>query len=157
MSITSFVFSLLVLAAAANTPHNFTIIDFWQKKCDEGDSKACGKIESNKLAETKLAKLNQLADAFRDDINAEDFLLDNKPNLGKAYPQVIKGYLQSVDDPQLGQGDRYAIEYCAKHFHNYWLNKKFWWPTDAEDKPDWGTIYVYIVDHYHGVCLNQPF
>ena len=157
MGFNSVFFSALLLLTAAGAPHNFTIVDFWKKKCDEGDERACEKIEGSKQAEAKLARLNQLADVFRDQIKEEDFLLDDKPNLGKAYPQVIEGYLRSLDDPQLGQGDRYAIEYCARHFHNYWLNKKFWWPTDAEDKPDWGTIYVYIVDHYHGVCLNQPF
>ena len=146
-----------IFLTAVNTPHNFTIIDFWQKKCDEGDAKACEKIEANKLAEVKLARLNKLADTFRDTINADEFLIDDKPNLGKAYPLVINEYLASLDNAQPGQGDKNAIQYCAKHFHNYWLNKKFWWPTDAEDKPDWGTIYVYIVDHYHGVCLNQPF
>ncbi len=157
MSINYIFLCTSLFIAAVNTPHNFTIIDFWQKKCDEGDTKACAKIEDNKLAEVKLAKLNRLADTFRDKIKKDEFLLDDKPNLAKAYPLVINEYLASLDDDIRVQGDKYAILYCAKHFHNYWLNKKFWWPTDAEDKPDWATIYVYIVDHYHGVCLNQPF
>ncbi|NKB36129.1 MAG: hypothetical protein GKR93_03025 [Gammaproteobacteria bacterium] len=157
MSINFVILSSAIFIASVNTPHNFTIIDFWQKKCDEGDTQACGKIEDNKIAEVKLAKLNKLADIFRDNIRAEEFLLEEKPNLGKAYPLVINEYLTSLDDDLSAQGDKNAIEYCAKHFHNYWINKKFWWPTDARDEPDWGTIYVYIVDHYHGVCLNQPF
>jgi hypothetical protein len=157
MSFISFYLSAALLVLAANEPHSFTIIDFWQRKCDEGDKAACIKMENNKLAEVKLDKLNALASEFRDSIKPEEFLLEEKPNLAKAYPLVIKSYLAAFKEPQDAAPEEFTIDYCAGHFHNYWLNKKYWWPTDIEDKPDWGTIYVYIVDHYHGICLNTSF
>lgn len=147
-----------VLLAAAEGPHNFTIIDYWQRKCDEGDASACSKLQSNKDSEKKLENLTRLSTDFERALVREDFMLDEKkPNLGKAYPLVIESYLASLSEKSTIGSDKYAVDYCAKHFHNYWLNKKLWWPTDAEDKPDWRTIYVYIVDHYHGICLKQPF
>lgn len=149
--------SAVLLVAAANEPYSFTIANFWQAKCDKGDKAACIKLENSKLAEKKLVKLNALADAFRDSIDPDEFLLGKKPNLGKAYPLVLETYLASFDVQKDSMPEKFAIDYCAKHFHNYWLNKKFWWPTNMEDKPDWGTIYIYIVDHYHGICLKQPF
>ena len=157
MSIILFCFSATLVLAAVNEPHSFTIIDFWQRKCEEGDKAACVKLETNKQNELKLENLNSLASKFQENIIPEDFLLDKKPNLDKAYPLVIKNYLESFTTQQIKNAGEFAIDYCAKHFHNYWLNKKYWWPTNSEDKPDWGTIYVYIVDHYHGLCLRQPF
>ena len=157
MSFSTFFLSTTLLVAAANAPHTFTIMDFWQGKCNKGDKAACVKLEESKLVGQKLDKLNSLADEFRDSINAMEFLLSKKPDLGKAYPLVIKSYLHSFSDPEQSAPEEFTIEYCARHFHNYWLNKRYWWPTDIEDKPDWGTIYIYIVDHYHGICLNQPF
>jgi len=157
-------FYTLLLATLAATPlraqtppHSFTILDYWQDKCETGDETACRRLRANQQAQQKLEKLNTLADRFRDGIDADEFMLDNKPDLGKAYPLVIKNYLVAFDVQGGEAVDTHAIDYCARHFHDYWLNRKFWWPTDAEDKPDWGTIYVYIVDHYHGICLSRPF
>lgn len=157
MSPTAFFICTFLLLATNSEPHSFTIIDFWQRKCEEGDLAACAKLESNKLNEHKLEKLNSLASSFQENILPEDFLLDKKPNLEKAYPLVIMNYLQLFADQRDKNPGKFAIDYCAKHFQNYWLNKKYWWPTNIEDKPDWATIYVYIVDHYHGLCLKQPF
>lgn len=148
---------LSVVLASADGPKNFTIMDYWRSKCEEGDQVACAKLEKSKEANAKLIKLNALADAFSVSINPEEYMLGKKPNLGKAYAVVLESYLESFPQDDGSGGDKYAIDYCSKHFHNYWLNKKFWWPTDAEDKPDWSTIYVYIVDHYHGICLNRSF
>jgi hypothetical protein len=157
MSPSAFFLSTVLLLATNSEPHSFTIIDFWQRKCEEGDKAACSKLETNKQNELKLENLNSLASKFQESIKSKDFLLDKKPNLGKAYPLVIKNYLESFKTQQFKNLGEFVIDYCAKHFHNYWLNKKYWWPTNSEDKPDWGTIYVYIVDHYHGLCLRQPF
>jgi len=148
----------LFLAIAANgAPHSFTIVDFWQGKCDAGEQEACARVEQNQLAEAKLDKLNALATEFRDSIDEPEFLLDEKPNLGKAYPLAVRAYLKGFKDSGLPPAEEAVIEYCARHFHDYWLNTKYWWPTDIEDQPDWGTIFVYIVDHYHGICLRQAF
>lgn len=148
--------SLLILLAEG--PHNFTIIDYWERICNEGDEKACAKLEANINSAEKLDNLTRLSKDFDNTLVREDFMLDKrKPNLGKAYPIVISSYLDSLETENTLASDQYAIDYCAKHFHNYWLNKKLWWPTNDEDKPDWRTIYVYIVDHYHGICLKQPF
>ncbi len=157
MSPTAFISSAVLLLATNSEPHSFTIIDFWQGKCEEGDLAACAKLETNKLNQQKLEKLNSLATEFQGDIDPEEFLLDKKPNLAKAYPLVINHYLKSFEDQQIKNPGEFTIDYCAEHFHSYWLNKKYWWPTNKEDKPDWGTIYVYIVDHYHGLCLRHPF
>jgi hypothetical protein len=152
-----FCFSAALGTAAVNQPHSFTIIDFWQGKCDAGEETACKKLEQNKLNEEKLEILNALAAKFQTDIQPDEFMLDKKPDLGKAYPLVIKSYLSAFTEQLAAKPEEFAIEYCAKHFHNYWLNKKYWWPTNIEDEPDWATIYIYIVDHYHGICLRRPF
>jgi hypothetical protein len=157
MSLISFYLSSILVVAAVSEPHSFTIIDFWQRKCDEGELAACAKMETNKRDEKKLAKLNSLASKFETNIVPEDFLLGKKPNLAKAYPIVIEGYLDAFEEQQNEKPAKFAIDYCAQHFHKYWLNQKYWWPTNINDEPDWGTIYVYIVDHYHGLCLKRPF
>ena len=157
MGLISFYLSSILVVTAANEPHSFTIIDFWRGKCEEGDLAACARLETNKRDEKKLAKLNSLASKFETNIVPEDFLLGKKPNLAKAYPIVIEGYLDAFEEQQNEKPAKFAIDYCAQHFHKYWLNQKYWWPTNINDEPDWGTIYVYIVDHYHGLCLKRPF
>jgi hypothetical protein len=143
--------------AAANEPYSFTIIDFWQSKCDAGESGACKKLENNKLNQQKLEKLNFLAEEFQSAIIPAEFLQNNKPDLGKAYPLVIKNYLSAFNEHMASKPEEFTLQYCAKQFHEYWLNKKYWWPTNIKDEPDWATIYIYIVDHYHGICLRRSF
>ena len=81
MSFLPLYLSAALLLVAVNEPHSFTMVDFWQRKCDEGDKSACTKIEGNKLGEQKLDKLNMLAYQFRDSIHAEDFLLNTVAKL----------------------------------------------------------------------------
>ena len=59
-------FSASLSLVADNQPYSFTIIDFWQRKCEEGDSAACVKLETNKLNEQKLEKLDSLASEFQE-------------------------------------------------------------------------------------------
>ncbi len=84
-------------------------------------------------------------------------MLDEKtPNLEGAYPGVMQDHLES----EIAAGEDLTLDVvrlsgCANHYHNHWVNKKLWWPTDDEYKPDWASIYVFIVDHYYGFCLKS--
>ena len=73
MSLVQILLSTILVLAAAEKPHSFTIIDFWQGKCEEGDESACLKLETGKQNELKLEKLNTLATKFQTNIKPEDF------------------------------------------------------------------------------------
>ncbi len=151
------VFFGLLLAVTAAQPHAVSLEEFLKKECQNGVEKDCEKLTDLKLQLVKQKRLQERAVLYGQRINGNRPMLDEKtPNLEEAYPGVMQDHLES----EIAAGetltlDEVRIPGCANHYHNHWVNKKLWWPTDDEYKPDWALIYVFIVDHYYGFCLKS--
>jgi len=152
------IIALFILIVAAQ-PHRFSMLDFWEKKCKAGNVASCERLESSKAGVEKLARLDTLARKYGDNVKREALEKQGKPLLNIAYRQVMDDFIKSENE--VGNNeihyDESAINYCADHFHNYWVNKKLWWPTDVNGNPGWTDIYYYIIDHYYGICLRRYF
>ncbi len=148
-----------ILFVVLNEPHQFSMLDFWEKKCREGDTESCQRFEDSKVGVKKLERLDSLALRYGDNANRDELEKEGKPLLNLAYKQVMEDFIEAEQDTGNGEltYDEDAINYCADHFHNYWVNKKLWWPTDVNGDPSWTDIYYYIVDHYYGICLRRYF
>ncbi len=149
-----------LLPAVLAEPRHFSMLDFWQQKCDAGDTRACVRLQGSRADVDKLARLDQRAEEYGRRIDQDAMLgSDGKPKLAAAYRQVIREFI--VAEHALGNDelsyDEMTVAYCADHYHHYWTNQKLWWPTDENGKPDWIGIYFYVIDHYYGVCLRRYF
>ncbi len=149
-----------VLLAVLAAPREFSMADFWERKCAAGEATACARLENVKRDAVKLERLDRLARRYGAAADRPALERDDgKPRLNLAYKQVMADFIeaeQAAGDKALSY-DAESVDYCAGHFHNYWLNRKLWWPTDDAGAPDWTSIYYYIVDHYHGICLRRYF
>ncbi len=149
----------LLLFIVLNEPHQFSMLDLWEKKCADGDVEACRRFENAQAGVKKLERLDELALRYGDSVNRDELEQDGKPLLNVAYKQVMEDFIEAehnLGNKELNYDDA-AVSYCADHFHNYWVNKKLWWPTDDNGDPSWTDIYYYIVDHYYGICLRRYF
>ena len=154
MLITSLVF-LVVL----NEPRQFSALDLWARECKAGDTAACERLEKAQAGAGKLARLDNLAQRYGARADRGELEEDGLPRLNLAYIQVMRDFIDAehaAGNRELDY-DEEAVNYCADHFHNYWRNRKLWWPTDENGDPSWTNIYYYIVDHYHGICLRRYF
>ena len=96
---------------------------------------------------------------YGENANRDALEKDGRPLLNLAYIEVMEDFIEAeheAGDTELNY-DEAAVSYCADHFHNYWVNRKLWWPTDVNGDPSWTDIYYYIVDHYYGICLRRHF
>ena len=147
----------LFLAVAAVQPKAVSMERFLENECNKGVQKDCEKLTELKQQLVKQERLQERAVLYGKRINGKGPMLDEKtPNLEGTYPDVMQDYLES--ETAAGETltlDKVRLPGCANHYHNHWVNKKLWWPTDDEYKPDWASIYVFIVDHYYGFCLKS--
>ena len=130
-----------------------TLREYLQRKCNEGEEKSCQRAEAMLQGEKLGDRIDELGDRFAatvDRLNRED---NNKPILKNAYLDVLDHYFKSSIKQGEQTPNNETFTLCAEHFHDYWRNRKMWWPTNEEGKPDWSAIYYYIVDHYYGYCL----
>jgi len=147
----------LLLAIAAVQPHAVSMEEFLEKKCQSGTEKDCEELADLKVQLVKQERLQERAVLYGQRLNGNGPMLDEKtPNLEGAYPGVMQDHLES----EIAAGEDLALDEvrlprCASHYHNHWVNKKLWWPTDDDYKPDWASIYVFIIDHYYGFCLKS--
>ena len=152
--------SLLVsglLIVAANQPHEHTLEDLLKFKCDKGNQQACQQLQEIDAGKEEAERLQQRVTVFSKVLAERNLMLDEKrPDLRAAYPLVMGDYInalhESGSDEVLVSTAR--LQQCATHYHEFWINKKLWWPND-DGKPDWEDIYVFIVDHYYGFCVKQ--
>ena len=128
--------------------------EYHQRQCNKGIQKSCQKAEAMLQGEYLADRIVKLGDIFATTVNRLQREEDNKPMLKKAYVDVLNDYFNSgtKEGKELVITNE-VITLCGEHFHDYWRNRKMWWPTDEKGKPDWSTIYYYIVDHYYGYCL----
>ena len=146
-------------AVVAAEPRQFSALELWERKCREGEAAACERAQRARAGAGKLQRLDDLAQGYGARADRAQLEQDDKPLLNLAYKQVMDDFIRSeraAGGEELDY-DEETIDYCSEHFHNYWLNKKIWWPTDENGAPDWTDIYYYIVDHYFGVCLRRNF
>ena len=151
--------SALLLFAVLNQPHQFSMLDLWEKNCKAGDVDACRRFEDAQAGVEKLERLDGLALRYGENVNRDELEQDGRPLLNLAYKQVMADFIEAeheLGNMELSYDDD-AVSYCADHFHNYWVNRKLWWPTDVNGDPSWTDIYYYVVDHYFGICLRRYF
>jgi len=147
----------LLLAIAVAQPYAVSLEEFLEKECDKGVQKDCENLADLKSQLVKQKRLQERAVLYGQRINGNGSMLDEKiPDLAGEYPGVMQDHLES----EIAAGETLSLDEarlpgCANHYHNHWVNKKLWWPTDDEYKPDWASIYVFIVDHYYGFCLKS--
>lgn len=148
---------LILLLVIAAEPQSVTMQEFFQRECDKGDQLACQKLESLSADLVIQKRLTERSEKFWDDIDTSKLMLDKKkPNLQAAYPLVVKDFIATQNQAGIDEVvDEERLPECALHYHDYWINKKLWWPENEEGMPDWTAIYLYIVDHYYGYCLRQ--
>ena len=154
MFITSF-----ILFSVLNEPHQFSALDLWERECNGGDQEACERFANAQAGAGKLARLDGLAQRYGVRADRAELEDAGRPRLNIAYKQVMQDFIgaeHAAGELELSY-DEETINYCADHFHNYWINRKLWWPTDENGAPSWTDIYYYIVDHYHGICLRRYF
>jgi len=147
----------LLLTIATAQPHAVSMEEFLENECEKGVQKDCETLADLRVQLVKQKRLQESAVLYGQRINGNGPMLDEKtPNLEGAYPGVMQDHLESEiaagEDLTL---DEVRLPGCAIYYHNHWVNKKLWWPTDDEYKPDWASIYVFIVDHYYGFCLKS--
>ena len=131
-----------------------TLREYHQRKCNEGEEKSCQRAEAMLQGERLGDRIVELGDHFAGTVDRLKREENNKPILKDAYIDVLDDYFKSSSKKGEGQASNNEIfTLCAEHFHDYWRNRKMWWPTDEDGKPDWSKIYYYIVDHYYGYCL----
>jgi hypothetical protein len=130
--------------------------EFHQRKCNEGNKDSCGRATDMLEGEQHAERIVQLGDHFAAEVDRSVLEEDRKPILSEAYLDVLDDYFKAEAENGIKQAvaDE-MIKLCAEHYHDHWRNRKMWWPTDDEGKPDWSTIYYYIVDHYYGYCLRS--
>lgn len=147
----------LLFAVAAAQPHAISVEDFLERECNRGIEKDCGKLTDLKKQLVKQERIQTRAVLFGERVNGKGPMLDEKtPNLEAVYPDVMHDHIQYESEAgEVLTLDEIRLPSCANHYHNHWVNKKLWWPTDDDRKPDWASIYVFIVDHYYGFCLKS--
>ncbi len=133
-----------------------SVREFHQRKCSEGISESCERASAMLEGEQHADRIVELGDIFAVNVDRSAREEENKPILKQAYLDVIDDYFKQESEKGLKltvAND--MLELCAEHFHHYWRNRKMWWPTTDDGKPDWSTIYYYIVEHYYGYCLRS--
>ena len=145
-----------LLMVAVAEPTHVTLEDLLTFKCENGNTKACEEVKQIQKQKELTKVLDDRVAVFSEILENQNLMLDEKrPNLEAAYPLVMSDYFQGLH--HAGKLESLVSEAklaeCAGHYHNHWINKKLWWPSN-EGKPDWESIYVFIVDHYYGFCLK---
>ena len=129
--------------------------EYHQRQCNEGEQESCQKAQAMLQGDQLADRIVELGDNFASSVNRLKREENNKPILKDAYVDVLDNYFESSNKKGSGQASsNEVITLCGEHFHDYWRNRKMWWPTNDKGKPDWSTIYYYIVDHYYGYCLE---
>ncbi len=130
--------------------------EYHQRKCNEGNTDSCERAADMLVGEQHAERIVELGDNFAVVVDRSVMEEDRKPILRDAYHDVLEDYFKAEAENGIKQGvTNEVINLCAEHYHDYWRNRKMWWPTDDAGEPDWSTIYYYIVEHYYGYCLRS--
>jgi len=149
-------FLTILVPAVEEATHTVTMTGFFERECKSGRQSACERLRDLEEGLVVQEKLNRLSGEFGSREDEHIMLSGRKPDLQAVYPLVMRDYFASgagEEDREMLAEER--LPECARHYHNYWINKKLWWPTADDGTPDWPAIYLYIVDHYYGYCLKK--
>lgn len=144
------------LSAVAGEPKSVTVEDFLRKECNSGNQESCARLDELSASLKIQKRLAVRSHEFWKTIDTSQYMLGNKPNLQKVYEPVIRDFIKT--EQQAGESitvKEYMLPQCSQHYHNFWINKKLWWPQNEDGTPDWPSIYEFIVDHYFGYCLRH--
>jgi len=148
-----FFISFLLISSLASAE---SLREYQERKCKEGNPDSCERAGDMLEGEKHAERIVKLGDHYAADLNRSELEEDNKTVLRDAYLDVLDDYFKAESGNGIKQAVSAAvINLCADHYHDHWRNRKMWWSTDDEGKPDWSTIYYYIVDHYYGYCLRS--
>jgi len=130
--------------------------EFQERQCKQGKQESCERAADMLAGEKHAERIEVLGDKFARNVDRSEREVDKKPILIKAYTDVLDDYfkVEAENGIKLSVAAD-VINLCAEHYHDYWVNRKMWWPTNDAGQPDWSTIYYYIVDHYYGYCLRS--
>lgn len=143
--------SMISFAAVAES-----VREYHQRECSIGVAKSCKRAEALLEGERHADRIVELGDIFAKHIVRTEFEEDNKPILKKSYLPILDDYFSNETENGIKTSlSDAALTMCAEHFHDHWLNRKLWWPTGEDVKPDWSKIYYYTVEHYYGFCLRD--
>ena len=149
-------FSILICSVITTTAFAESVREFHQRQCAKGIEKSCKRAEALLEGERHADRIVELGDLFAQQVIRTEYEEDNKPILKKSYLPIMDDYFSNESDNGIKKfvSDEMLLM-CAEHFHDHWRNRKLWWPTDEDVKPDWSTIYYYTVEHYYGFCLRD--
>jgi len=134
-------------------------LDRLMERCSKGDTKACSELD--KLTEkhkSQIDRQNAQADAFQADSHSLGIETNNKPDIRKAYPIILNRYMSSdaVEPVHRTRGLKPdQINICAKHLHDLYFKHGKEIPSLESGKPDWGIIYLVVIDHYFRYCSRK--
>jgi len=131
-------------------------LDRLMESCSNGNDKACNEIDE--LAEKykeQIDKLNKQADNFQADSSLLGIENNGKPNITKAYPIILKRYMSSdtVEPIHKQKGVKpELVEICSKRLNELYFIHGKEIPLLESGKPDWGVIYLVVIEHYFRHC-----
>lgn len=134
-------------------------LDRLMERCSRGDTKACSEID--KLTEkyrSQINRLNTQAEVFQSKAHSLDIENNDRADIKKAYPIILNDYMSSdaVDPVHLKRGLKpNLINICARHLHDLYYKHGKKIPSLESGKPDWGTIYLVVIEHYFRYCSRQ--
>lgn len=153
---------IMFLGISISVPTRIAAEDFLDRlmeRCSKGDTKACSEID--KLREkytSQIDRLNAQADAFQAEVHSLNIENNNKPDIRKAYPLILYSYMSSnaVEPIHRARGlNPDQINLCARHLHDLYFKHGKEIPSLESGKPDWGIIYLVVIDHYFRYCSRQ--
>lgn len=134
-------------------------LDRLMERCSKGDEKACGELDKLTEKHRKQAdRLNAQADAFQAISVSLDIESGDKPNIKKAYPIILKCYINSdtVEPVHKKRGLKTElVNICADHLHDLYFIHGKQIPKLKSGSPDWGIIYLVTIEHYFRFCSKQ--
>ncbi len=144
------------------TAENYPVkdhLDRLMERCSIGNTKACDEIDE--IMEKHRAALDRYSarvDAFEAEVPSLNVEHNNKPDIRKAYPIILKHYMSSdaVEPIHRRKGVKPdLVNICSKHLHDLYFIHGKEIPTLESGKPDWGTIYLVTIEHYFRFCSVQ--
>lgn len=124
--------------------------------CADGQMEICDQISLLEHPAEPVSPLDAMALNFSKQTDQLELEEDKVPDLGKAYPLIIRDYFSNENISEEKRKKWFkeaALENCAQHYHMRWRMEKNWWPVDKNGNPDWRAIYPHVLDHYFGYCV----
>ena len=124
--------------------------------CADGQMEICDQINTLEHPAEAVSPLDAMAMNFAKRSDIPELEEDKVPDLGKAYPLIIRDYFSNkniAEEKRKKWFKEAALENCSSHYHVRWRMEKNWWPVDKNEDPDWRAIYPHVLDHYFGYCV----